>query len=743
MPRFARNNVTSVSLPTHTGRRVIAWASRVSLGNRLAYGLIAASILSGMATYTAMTATEPLHWLPPYGLLNLDLVLLLVLGIVVARRMVGLWNSRKRGLAGARLQSRVVLVFSVLAAIPAILTAIFSAVFFHIGVQAWFSNHVSTAVNESVAVAQAYLHEHQQAIRADALSMASDLTRQSPWLLGNPVGLNRAVRTEALLHNLNEALVIDGTGRVLAKSGFALALEFDPADQTQLERARDGEVLIITSHSDDRVRALLRLDRYIDSFLYVERRIEPNVLTQIDLAQNASIEYRQLEARSGKIQVEITMIFLIIALLMLMAAVWLGIAFAKYLVTPIAALIDVTEQVRAGDLSVRVPEVRTEDELATLARAFNRMTSQLETQRRDLVEANQQLDLRREFTEAVLAGVSAGVVGLDVDGRITIANISAAQFLGQRHEKLMGRYLNDFIPELAGLLDGLSSRSSRLAQTHINLYQPGRAERSFLLRVTAESLDGQPRGYVATFDDLTELMAAQRKAAWADVARRIAHEIKNPLTPIQLSAERLKRKYRAEIKSDPETFEACTDTIIRHVGDIGRMVDEFTTFARMPVPVIRPEDLSELCRKLTLSRRGVYPNTSITYSGPETPVMVECDGRLIGQALTNLLQNGAEAIEGRNASEGELPPGEIAVSLEQAEGVVEVRVADNGKGLPTAERDRLTEPYVTTRAKGTGLGLAIVRKIMEDHGGQLLLGDRPGGGAIVTLKLPLSQTVLN
>ena len=335
------------------------------------------------------------------------------------------------------------------------------------------------------------------------------------------------------------------------------------------------------------------------------------------------------------------------------------------------------------------------------------------------------------------------MVGLDVEGRVTIANISAAQFLGQRHEKLIGRYLNDFIPELAGLLDGLTSRTSKLAQTHISLYQPGRAERSFLLRVTAESLDGLPRGYVATFDDLTELMAAQRKAAWADVARRIAHEIKNPLTPIQLSAERLKRKYKGEITSDPETFEACTDTIIRHVGDIGRMVDEFTTFARMPVPVIKPEDLNELCRKLTLSRGGIHANTAISYSGPETPVMVECDGRLIGQALTNLLQNGAEAIEGRTAVGGDLPPGEITVTLEHDDHIVEVRVADNGKGLPTQERDRLTEPYVTTRAKGTGLGLAIVRKIMEDHGGQLLLGDRPGGGAVVTLKLPVSQTVLN
>ncbi len=741
--------ITRDRRPTHFPRRILAWAARVARGNKLAYGLIAASLLSGTATYFAMTATEPLHWRnrqTAFWLLNLDLVLLLVLGVVVGRRMVLLWTSRKRGLAGARLQSRVVLVFSVLAAVPAILTAIFSAVFFHIGVQAWFSNHVSIAVDESLAVAEAYLHEHQQAIRADALAMASDLDRDSPWLLGNSIALERAVRTQALMRNMNEALIVDGSGRVLAKSGFALALQFDPADQTDFERARDGEVLIITSPDNDRVRALLRLNGFIDSFLYVERRIEPNVLSQIKAAQNAVVEYRELEGRSSQIQVEITMIFLIIALLMLMAAVWLGILFAKYLVTPIAALIDVTEQVRAGDLTARVAEGRAEDELTTLSRAFNRMTSQLASQRRELVDANQLLDLRRQFTETVLAGVSAGVVGLDVDGRITICNISAAAFLGTKPDDLLGCYLADFIPELTPLLDSISPGSTKLAQTHIDLRSPGLPERSFLLRVTAESLNDHVRGYVATFDDLTELMAAQRKAAWADVARRIAHEIKNPLTPIQLSAERLKRKYTREITSDPETFEACTDTIIRHVGDIGRMVDEFSAFARMPAPVMKQENLTDLCRKLTVSRGEAYPHIKFSFSGPETPVSAECDGRLIGQALTNLLQNAVEAIEGRAAAapESPLPTGTIDVVLVVADDEITISVEDNGKGLPVQERERLTEPYVTTRAKGTGLGLAIVKKIMEDHAGGLTLLDREGGGTIVRLILPFNrQNVAN
>ena len=720
---------------------LVSWAARVSLGNKLAYALIAASLVSGTATYYAMTATEPLHFWQhrqsAYSLLNLDVVLLLTLGVVVARRMLALWNSRKQGIAGARLQTRVVLVFSVLAAVPSILTAIFSAVFFYVGVQSWFSNHVTTALEQSSTVAQAYLHEHQQAIRADALAMASDLSRQSTWLLGNPVGLGRAVRTQALTRNLSEALVVDGTGRIIAKSGFALALEYDPPDQTQIEQARDGEVLIITTQADDRVRALLRLDRFIDSFLYVERRIEPNVLSQINAAQNAILEYRKLQSRSNRIQLEITIIFLIVALLMLMAAVWLGILFAKYLVTPIAALIDVTERVRAGDLSARVEEGGTEDELATLSRAFNRMTSQLSSQRHDLIEVNQQLDLRRQFTEAVLSGVSAGVVGLDVAGRVTIGNISAAQFLGLEAGGLAGRYLSDFIPELNELLDSMTARGARFIQTQIDVRNPGGIERNFLLRISAEVSDDIIRGYVATFDDLTELMTAQRKAAWADVARRIAHEIKNPLTPIQLSAERLKRKYSRQIQSDLEIFEACTDTIIRHVGDIGRMVDEFSAFARMPTPVMKPENLSELARKMKFARAEAYPGVDFTFEAPDEPVIANCDGRLIGQALTNLLQNAIEAIEGRDRP-SDLPRGELRLIISESKGEATICVEDNGRGLPVEERERLTEPYVTTRAKGTGLGLAIVKKIMEDHGGRLDLGDRAGGGTRVCLTLPLS-----
>ena len=726
-------------------RRLTRWASRVSLGNKLAFALAGAALLSGTATYFAMTESQPLHLQRTqavFWLLNLDLVILLLLGVIVARRIVALWIGRKRGLAGARLHSRMVLVFGALATIPAILTAIFAAVFFYVGVQSWFSDHVRTAVDDSLAVAQSYLHEHQQAIRADVLAMASDLNREAPWVMGNPTALNHAVRTQALMRNLTEAVLIDGSGHTLAKSGFALTLEYDPVDPAEIERARDGEVLILSDNNDNRVRALVRLDRFVDTFLYVGRRIEPNVLSQINAAQNAVVEYKELEGRSTELQIKITAIFLVIALLMLMAAVWLAIMFAKQLVTPIAALIGATELVRAGDLSARVVEGGTEDELATLGRAFNRMTTQLQGQRRDLIEVNRQLDLRRRFTETVLAGVSAGVIGLDAEGRIVVANISAAGFLGLTQDDLVGKYLAEFIPEIPGLLESIP-RGAKPAQTHIDLKRPGMPERSFLLRVSSEEQGGGISGYVVTFDDLTDLMAAQRKAAWADVARRIAHEIKNPLTPIQLSAERLKRKYSKEIVTDLETFQICTDTIIRHVGDIGRMVDEFSAFARMPAPVMRTENISELCHQLVSLRSDAYQGIDFSYEAPPEAVFTECDGRQMRQAITNLLQNAVEAVEGRVVPEdgSALPPGRIRLVLSIVENEVMICVEDNGRGLPVAERERLTEPYVTTRTKGTGLGLAIVKKIMEDHHGDLKLEDGADGGAQVTLTLPLRHTV--
>jgi two-component system, NtrC family, nitrogen regulation sensor histidine kinase NtrY len=735
----------SADMPPSLWRQVAAWAARVGLANKLAVTLTIAAIGAGFATYGALTAS------PPFGndpntvslLLTLDLALLLLLGSIVARRIVGLWAERRRGLAGSRLHVRLVGMFSLLAAMPAIVMAAFAAVFFYVGIQSWFSERVRTAINESLEVAEAYLHEHQQVIRADALAMANDLNREVSRLIGDPQRFAQVVTTQAALRSLTEAVVFDGSGRMLARSGLSFTLEFDPIPETALERARDGEVVLMVGDTDDRVRALVRLDRFVDTFLFVGRLVDPRVLGHMENAQQAASSYAELEGKRSSLQITFTLIFVVVALLLLMAAVWLGLHLATTLVSPISSLILAAERVRAGDMSARVPELEPEDEIGSLSRAFNRMTSQLESQRRELIEANRQLDLRRRFTEAVLSGVSAGVVGLDAEGRINLPNSSAAQFLGvDDPESLTGRKLVEVVPEMGELIGALKRRPNRLMEGQVQLRRAGAPVRTLLVRISAESHGNEIRGFVVTFDDVTELLSAQRKAAWADVARRIAHEIKNPLTPIQLSAERLRRKYLKEISSDPDTFQICTDTIIRQVGDIGRMVDEFSAFARMPSPVMKPQNVNELCRQAVFLQSSAHPDIRYTTDLPQGPLTVPCDGRQISQALTNLLQNAADAIEGRVVPEGtERVPGQIHVAVAADEEQVVIILEDNGKGLPVEERDRLTEPYVTTRAKGTGLGLAIVKKIMEDHGGELLLADREGCGARVKLVIPRNGAI--
>ncbi len=450
------------------------------------------------------------------------------------------------------------------------------------------------------------------------------------------------------------------------------------------------------------------------------------MLAHLEETQRAVAQYQRTENQRSGLQVTFALIFLLVAMLFLVAAVAIGIHFAAQLAEPISRLATAAERVRAGDLAARVPEGERDDELASLSRAFNRMTNQIESQQRELIEANRQLDERRRFTETVLTGVSAGVIGLDRMGRIHLPNRSASALLGVDLEQSIGEDLAEVAPEMAGLLDTAERRPDRLAQSQVQLGR-GNSTRTLLVRIAAEHDEREISGFVVTFDDITELLSAQRKAAWADIARRIAHEIKNPLTPIQLSAERLRRRYLKEIKKDRETFPICTDTIIRHVGDIGRMVDEFSSFARMPAPVLKPENLGEIVQRAVFLQRTAHREIAFETSFPAHPVMLHCDARLVGQAVLNIVKNAIEAIEARTAADKNGDPGHIRVSVDEAAGQVAVIVEDNGKGLPSQGRERLTEPYVTTRAKGTGLGLAIVKKIMEDHGGELMLEDRQNG----------------
>jgi len=725
-------------------QNMYGWAVRVRLRHKLVIGFVMASVACAIATYAALTRS-PFFGNDPTTIMILcllDLGFLVALGTIVTQRILSIWMRRRRNQAGSRLHVRMVSVFMLMAVAPAILVAMFAAIFFYFGVEGWFSTHVRTSLNESLEVAQAYLEEHKQGLRGDILAMANDLNRQAVLLSADPVHFAQAVSAQAYLRNLTEVIVFDGSGKILARSGLSFALSFEPITEDMRRHAAQGDVVLIVSDNDDRVRALVRLDNFVDTYLFVGRPVEPKVLAHMETTQKAVNEYKQLEGKRFGLQVTISLIFIVVALLLLLAAVWFGLNFATRLVRPVSDLISAADRVRGGDLTARVPtaEVEGDDELDQLGRAFNRMTNQLENQRGELVEANRQLDLRRRFTEAVLSGVSAGIIGLDPEYRINLMNASAAWFFGVAgDDSFNGQPLHDLAPEFQAILDTMP-RGSRFSDGQVEIRRPSQSGRTLLVRVSSELAGAEVKGYVVTFDDVSDLLSAQRKAAWADVARRIAHEIKNPLTPIQLSAERLRRKYAKEIVTDPEVFITCTDTIVRHVDDIGRMVDEFSAFARMPAPQIKEHEIKEICRQTVFLQSSGRVDVRYTQDMPPQPCFAECDARQLAQALTNLLKNAAEAIDARPAPlVGLLLPGEIRIRLSQTVDRITLSIEDNGKGLPVEERNSLTEPYVTTRTKGTGLGLAIVKKIMEDHHGELVLADRPGGGAIVSLIWPRRQ----
>ncbi|MBT3927548.1 MAG: PAS domain-containing sensor histidine kinase [Rhodospirillaceae bacterium] len=735
------NNQPASTPPLPSGwaalrQRFTRWSEAVGLPRKMAIAVAGAAIVSGLATYGAMSGDAPFDSDPGIVLilLNIDLVLLLILGAIVSVRLVRLWIERRRGSAGSRLNTRLVGLFSLVSVTPTIVVAVFSALFLNFGLQAWFSRQVSTALDQSLVVAEAYVAEHRENIRGDALAMANDLNSQAPYLAQSPGRLNQMVNRLAELRSLTDAAVLSRNGRILARSGLSFALELERIPEPFMLRAAAGEVVILTSETDDRVRALVRLVAFVDAYLFVGRFVESSVLKNVQQVQGAVGEYKRAETRQSIFQVTFVLIFVVVALLMLLASVWVGLVFSNQLVRPISGLILAAERVRTGELSARVEEGDPRDEIGSLSRAFNRMTGQLEEQREELVEANRQLDERRQFTEAVLGGVSAGVVGLDANGLITLPNRSALGLLEANADAVIGRSVEDAIPEMAHLLREAQARPNRLIEEQVELGRSGR-KRTLLVRIVAEIVDENIIGYVVTFDDITALVSAQRTAAWADVARRIAHEIKNPLTPIQLSAERLKRKYLNEITSEPDIFSACTDTIVRQVGDIRQMVDEFSAFARMPTPVMQHEDLGQIARHAVLLQRVANPDIEFILDLAEVPVTMDCDSRQLGQCLTNLLKNAVEAIEGRedglaNAEEA----GKIIVHVREENDDQVIEIEDNGPGLPAENRERLTEPYVTTRARGTGLGLAIVSKIMEDHDGAFSLSDRPGGGAIALLR---------
>jgi len=666
-----------------------------------------------------LTPIPPTHEVVVTLLLT-NAVMVFLLVVVIAREVWGVVQARRRGRAAARLHVRIVALFSIIAAVPAVLVAVVASVTLDRGLDRLFSQQTQALIENSLIVADAYVREQVQFVRAETIATAIELARAKPMFDKSREQFHQFLAVQASIRGLPVLMLLDKDLNVVDQIETKVSQAFVKPSRDVLEGINDTEPQVAMFLDDNYVAAIIRLRGYNDVYLYIARLLDPRVLAQLRATQAGMAQYADLSARRIGIQIAFALMYTVIALIVLLSAVWIGLTFANYLVAPIRRLIGAAQVVSTGNLYVQVPTRRSEGDLAQLGETFNKMTQELRTQRDDIVRARDLIDSRRRFTEAVLAGASAGVIGVDAESCISILNRSAERLIGCSEADALGRPLTDIVPELAEMFEGARTGPQRLVQGQVTINRNGR-ERNLSVRVTSEQSGAAEGGYVVTLDDITELVAAQRTSAWADVARRIAHEIKNPLTPIQLSAERLRRKYASVIKDDGGIFQQCTDTIVRQVDDIKRMVDEFSRFARMPKPVIEAEDVADMLRQVVFLQRVGNADIDIDVQIEEDPMPARFDRRLISQALTNIIKNATEAIAAVPAAE--LGRGHIRVSAGREGTDVVIDVVDNGIGLPKENRSRLLEPYVTTREKGTGLGLAIVGRILEEHGGGIELGD--------------------
>jgi two-component system nitrogen regulation sensor histidine kinase NtrY len=708
----------------------------------LAPAAVVLALLSALLTFLVLTGLTPI--IPTHevvvSVLLANATMVVVLIAIVAWGFFDLIRARRKGRAGARLHVRIAFMFGIVAAVPAILVAIIASITLERGLDRWFSTRTRAIVGSAVGVAQTYVREHALGIRADLAAMADDLSRLRGMYDENHPRFLEILSAQASIRGLPVTLMIHGDSTVVERADIDPSREAQVPTNLSVRQATAQRPIVYFSDDADFVAAVMPLSAFTDTYLYVARPIDPKVLQYLRSTEAGLAEYSSMEDRRFGVQVAFALMYAVIALILLLSSVWLGLNFANWLAAPIRRLISAADLVASGNLNVKVPLRRSEGDLANLSESFNKMTDELRSQHEDIVGARDQIDQRRRFTEAVLSGVGAGVVGLDTKGRVTIINRSAEQLLNRAQMDFIGVTIGDQIPEIAPLVEQALAGEERVHGT-IKLSRGGR-ERTVNVRVTTEASSESEHGYVVTLDDITELVSAQRTSAWADVARRIAHEIKNPLTPIQLSAERLRRKYGKLLAHDHEIFDQCTQTIIRQVGDIGRMVDEFSTFARTPKPVVETQDLSETVRQVVFLMRVGHPEVNFEIELPSTKLPARFDRRLISQALTNIIKNAAEAIEAVPAAER--GKGRIIVHVAREGATAIVDVIDNGVGLPAENRERLLEPYVTTREKGTGLGLAIVGKILEEHGGKIELRDAPavkegGRGAWVRLSFAVES----
>lgn len=712
--------------------------------SRIGIAVVVLALLTTGTTFFILTGMTPIRPGSQMTLVLTSIIAILILALIglIGREIYRIAQARNRGKAASRLHVRLVVLFSLVAAVPALIVAIVASITLDLGLDRWFEMRTTTIVNSSISLANSYIQESARNLQGTALEMVNDLDSQRTLYNLDRSGFARLLTQQTLGRGLLSAALIRSNGDVAIRADIKTDVSIPAVSKSVLDTAADGKPVLIPPEQTNLLSAVIKMREIPGLFLYAVRPVDADILSSSRVMEERAAEEQKADDGGITTKILFALLYFGLTLTLLLSAIWTGIAVADRLVRPIRLLIGAADNVATGNLDVSVPVHRSDGDVGSLSQTFNTMVRQLGSQRRELVAAKDQIDERRRFSEAVLSGVTAGVISVNGDGVIGIINRSAEAMLSLDPATATGKNLTALVPEIGLVFEVAHATGRSVYREQVAMSRRGSA-RTFNVQITVEDAGSLEHSYVVTVDDITDLVEAQRSSAWADVARRIAHEIKNPLTPIQLSAERLRRRYGKVITEDREVFEQCTETIIRQVGDIGRMVDEFSSFARMPKPEIKTVDLREALREASFLVEVSRSDIRFERDFGDVALLGQFDGRLIGQAFGNVIKNAAESID--STVKEAHSDGHILIRARQVADTLVVEILDNGKGLPREHRQRLLEPYMTTREKGTGLGLAIVKKIVEEHGGQLELHDAPenfyaGRGAMIRMIFPTTQT---
>ena len=656
-----------------------------------------------------------------------DGIYLLVVISIVGYAVMRMFAARRAKSAGSRLHMRLSRVFAIVALIPTVLVAVFAVVTLSIGVEGWFSKNVQNVVKSSLSAAEAYKNEQRDDLKIDLSFMSvrlNEYKKSNSFVSDSDLRVQLISIQKLIQRGLKEAYIIDRNANLRSRGELSYLFGYEEPSDEIMKSAELGDLIIIEDWPNNEFRSLIRLESFEDKYLYISRTVDGKILNLLDKTMESAITYNTMESQREKILWSYGLLYLGFATFVILSSILLGMLFAERLSRPVGRLAGAAQRLGAGDFDVKVIEEKGDDEIAMLSRVFNHMTKQVKRQRDDLITANEYTERRRRLFDSVLSGVTAGVIGLSSDGNIGFINLAAQKLLNLNSDNHEGTSIQIAVPEFIDLFRLIQKNDNKTQQQEIKLTRAGAIE-ILLVRISARISENElVEGYVITFDDVTNLVSAQRLAAWGDVARRIAHEIKNPLTPIQLSAERLKRKYSPIVGTEDSNLSQYCDVIIRQTNDLRRIVDEFSKFARMPEPIKRPTNVTKLLKDVILLFQVSSPKISIVFNNLYDDFNVSIDETMINQAFTNLIKNAGEAIESKLNSQPDLKfDPEIRITIDQIMNDLEITIEDNGIGLPNQGRSRLFEPYVTNRENGTGLGLSIVKKIIEEHNGSLELLD--------------------